>query len=104
MVMSQLGDDRIPSGNGGGEETGDGGAPRSFLTRGNPAGGGGVVFFAGPRRRIAGVWDDTGVGRAPPHDKVFAAPISPRHKYDGTITNAIAFPLTSALYGVRLRQ
>ena len=27
-----------------------------------------------------------------------------RHKFDGTITNSIVYPLTTALYGVRIRQ
>ncbi|MBL7074218.1 glycosyltransferase [candidate division KSB1 bacterium] len=31
-------------------------------------------------------------------------PLYSRHKYDGTITNAIAYPLTRALYGLRVRQ
>jgi len=34
----------------------------------------------------------------------FVAPLYSRHKYDGTITNAIAYPLTRALYGARIRQ
>jgi hypothetical protein len=32
------------------------------------------------------------------------APYYHRHKYDGTITNSIVYPLTRALYGLRLRQ
>ena len=32
------------------------------------------------------------------------APLYSRYKYDGTITNAIAYPLTRALYGARIRQ
>jgi len=32
------------------------------------------------------------------------APLYLRHKNDGTITNSIAFPLTAALYGTRVRQ
>jgi len=32
------------------------------------------------------------------------APYYHRHKYDGTITNSIVYPLTRALYGRRLRQ
>jgi len=32
------------------------------------------------------------------------APLYARHKYDGTITNTIAYPLTRALYGMRIRQ
>ncbi|MFH1090436.1 MAG: glycosyltransferase [Pseudomonadota bacterium] len=34
----------------------------------------------------------------------FVAPLYVRHKYDGTITNSIAYPLTRALYGRRVRQ
>jgi glycosyltransferase involved in cell wall biosynthesis len=34
----------------------------------------------------------------------FVAPLYLRHKYDGTITNSIVYPLTRALYGVNLRQ
>jgi len=34
----------------------------------------------------------------------FTAPYYQRHKYDGTITNSIVYPLTRALYGLRVRQ
>jgi glycosyltransferase involved in cell wall biosynthesis len=34
----------------------------------------------------------------------FVAPYYKRHKYDGTITNSIVYPLTRALYGRRVRQ
>ncbi len=34
----------------------------------------------------------------------FVAPYYIRHKYDGTITNHIVYPLTRALYGKRIRQ
>ncbi len=34
----------------------------------------------------------------------FVAPYYLRHKYDGTITNTIVYPLTRALYGKRIRQ
>ena len=34
----------------------------------------------------------------------YAAPYYLRHKYDGTITNSLAYPLTRALYGKRIRQ
>lgn len=34
----------------------------------------------------------------------YVTPYYTRHKYDGTITNNIAYPLTRALYGVRVRQ
>jgi len=32
------------------------------------------------------------------------APLYARHRYDGTITNTIVYPLTRALYGQRIRQ
>lgn len=34
----------------------------------------------------------------------YVAPLYLRHKYDGTITNHLAYPVTRALYGVRVRQ
>lgn len=34
----------------------------------------------------------------------FVAPLYLRHKYDGTITNSIVYPMTRALYGQRIRQ
>src|SRR4026209_2412339 len=34
----------------------------------------------------------------------FVSPLYARYKYDGTITNNIAYPLTRALYGARIRQ
>ena len=34
----------------------------------------------------------------------FVAPLYSRHKYDGTITNSIVYPMTRALYGKRIRQ
>jgi glycosyltransferase involved in cell wall biosynthesis len=34
----------------------------------------------------------------------YVAPLYHRHKFDGTITNSIVYPLTRALYGRRVRQ
>jgi hypothetical protein len=34
----------------------------------------------------------------------YVAPFYLRHKYDGTITNSIVYPLTRSLYGQRIRQ
>lgn len=34
----------------------------------------------------------------------YVTPLYLRHKYDGTITNNVCYPLTSALYGVKVRQ
>lgn len=38
------------------------------------------------------------------NDFTYVAPLYVRHKYDGTITNSIAYPLSRALYGRRVRQ
>ncbi|MGD8560885.1 MAG: glycosyl transferase [Desulfarculaceae bacterium] len=38
------------------------------------------------------------------NDFGYVAPLYVRHKYDGTITNSIAYPITRALYGRRVRQ
>ena len=37
-------------------------------------------------------------------DFAFVAPLYVRHKYDGTITNNIAYPMTRSIYGRRVRQ
>ncbi len=37
-------------------------------------------------------------------DYDFVAPYYHRHKYDGTITNSIVYPMTRSLYGYRVRQ
>ncbi len=34
----------------------------------------------------------------------YVAPIYARHKYDGSITNHIAYPMLRAFYGLRVRQ
>jgi hypothetical protein len=37
-------------------------------------------------------------------DTDYVTPLYARHKHDGTITNSVAYPLTRALYGLRIRQ
>jgi glycosyltransferase involved in cell wall biosynthesis len=37
-------------------------------------------------------------------DVDYMTPLYARHKHDGTITNSVAYPLTRALYGLRIRQ
>ena len=34
----------------------------------------------------------------------YVAPLYSRHKHDGTITNTVTYPMTRALYGLRIRQ
>ncbi|MDQ3990983.1 MAG: glycosyl transferase family 2, partial [Actinomycetota bacterium] len=55
-------------------------------------------------RSINPHWLDRLLAPVVRHGYEFVAPVYSRHKYDGTITNCIAYPLTTALYGARIRQ
>jgi glucosylglycerate synthase len=55
-------------------------------------------------RSITPEWIDLLVRPILNFDYDFVAPYYYRHKYDGTITNSIIYPLTRALYGKRVRQ
>ena len=55
-------------------------------------------------RSITPEWIDLLVRPILSADFDFVAPYYHRHKYDGTITNSIVYPLTRSLYGVRVRQ
>lgn len=55
-------------------------------------------------RSITPYWIDRLLSPVVNHGYEFVAPLYVRHKYDGTITNAVAYPLTAALYGLRIRQ
>jgi len=55
-------------------------------------------------RSITPEWIDLLVSPILDQGYDFVAPLYRRHKYDGTITNSIVYPLTRALYGLRVRQ
>jgi hypothetical protein len=55
-------------------------------------------------RSIAPEWIELLAGPILKGGYDFVAPLYARYKYDGTITNAIAYPLTRSLYGARIRQ
>jgi glycosyltransferase involved in cell wall biosynthesis len=55
-------------------------------------------------RSIVPEWIELLVGPILKGGYDFVAPMYARYKYDGTITNNIAYPLTRALYGARIRQ
>jgi glycosyltransferase involved in cell wall biosynthesis len=55
-------------------------------------------------RSITPEWIDLLVKPIIDYDYNYVAPYYLRHKYDGTITNNIIYPLTRALYGKRIRQ
>jgi glycosyltransferase involved in cell wall biosynthesis len=55
-------------------------------------------------RSITPEWIDLLARPIIEEDFDYVAPYYKRHKYDGTITNSIVYPLTRALYGKRIRQ
>lgn len=55
-------------------------------------------------RSITPEWIDLLLKPILERDFDFVAPYYLRHKYDGTITNSIVYPVTRALYGKRIRQ
>ena len=55
-------------------------------------------------RSITPMWIARLLGPVVRAEADYVTPLYARHKHDGTITNSIAYPLTRALYGLRLRQ
>ncbi|HSD49158.1 MAG TPA: glycosyltransferase, partial [Actinomycetota bacterium] len=55
-------------------------------------------------RSITPGWIELLLGPVADHGFDYVAPLYLRHKYDGTITNSIVYPLTRSLYGREVRQ
>jgi hypothetical protein len=55
-------------------------------------------------RSIRPFWMDHLLTPVLRHGFDYVAPVYARHRFDGTITNSIAYPVTTALYGQRIRQ
>ena len=55
-------------------------------------------------RSITPEWMELLLGPVLLHEFDYVSPLYLRHKYDGTITNSIVYPLTRALYGQDVRQ
>ncbi|HKA25381.1 MAG TPA: glycosyl transferase family 2 [Candidatus Eisenbacteria bacterium] len=55
-------------------------------------------------RSVTPEWFELLLGPVLQEGYEFVAPLYSRHKYDGTITNAIVYPLVRSLYGKRIRQ
>jgi glycosyltransferase involved in cell wall biosynthesis len=55
-------------------------------------------------RSITPGWIELLLGPVVEHGFDYVAPLYLRHKYDGTITNSIVYPLTRSLYGREVRQ
>jgi hypothetical protein len=63
-----------------------------------------LVIIDSDLRSILPEWIELLAGPILKGDYDFVAPLYSRHKYDGTITNTVTYPLTRALYGHRIRQ
>ncbi|MDH4101287.1 MAG: glycosyltransferase [Nitrospirota bacterium] len=55
-------------------------------------------------RSITPEWIELLLSPVIKNDFDFVAPLYERHKFDGTITNSIVYPMTRALYGKSIRQ
>jgi glycosyltransferase involved in cell wall biosynthesis len=55
-------------------------------------------------RSITPEWIEMLIGPVLNKNYDYVAPLYRRHKYDGTITNSIVYPMSRALYGKRIRQ
>jgi glycosyltransferase involved in cell wall biosynthesis len=83
---------------------GKGSAFRLIFQMASMLGARGCVVIDSDLRSIAPEWIDLLLRPVLHAGFDFTAPFYHRHKYDGTITNSIIYPLTRALYGLRVRQ
>lgn len=63
-----------------------------------------VVFIDSDLRSIEPWWIDRLTKPIVENDAIYVTPYYVRHKYDGTITNNICYPIVSALFGKKIRQ
>jgi hypothetical protein len=87
-----------------GGPAGKGSALRSIFEIAKELGAGTCAVMDADLRSVTPYWLDRLLSPVVNHGYEFVAPLYTRHKYDGTITNAVAYPLTAALYGRRIRQ
>src|SRR6266545_2784025 len=83
---------------------GQGSAFRAIFTVAECLNARACAVFDADLRSVTPMWVEHLVGPVLYHGYDLVAPMYERHKFDGTITNSIAFPITAALYGQRLRQ
>lgn len=76
---------------------------RNLFTKAVELGAKAVIVVDADLKSITPLWIRN-LGEPLFEDYEFVAPLYVRHKYDGPITNTIAYPLTRALYGRRVRQ
>jgi hypothetical protein len=83
---------------------GKGSAFRAVFEVARELGAKGCAVVDSDLRSITPAWLDRLISPVVRYGYDFVAPIYARHRFDGTITNSIAYPVTTALYGTRLRQ
>jgi glucosylglycerate synthase len=83
---------------------GKGSAFRAIFEVAGRLGAVGCAVVDSDLRSIQPFWLDNLLRPVLDHGFDHVAPVYARHRFDGTITNSIAYPVTAALYGTRLRQ
>jgi hypothetical protein len=84
--------------------SGKGSAFRAIFTAAECLNARACAVFDADLRSVTPTWVEHLVGPVLYHGYDLVTPMYERHKFDGTITNSIAFPITAALYGHRVRQ
>ena len=83
---------------------GKGSAVRAVLEATQILGARACVTLDADLRSVAPWWVERLAGPVLAGQADYVTPLYLRHKYDGTITNTLAYPMTRALYGLRVRQ
>lgn len=83
---------------------GKGSALRTILRVAERTGAKACAVLDSDLRSVTPQWVELLIEPVLGHGMDFVAPLYTRHKYDGTITNSIVYPVTRALYGKRVRQ
>jgi glycosyltransferase involved in cell wall biosynthesis len=83
---------------------GKGSALRAILEAARELEARAVVLLDSDLRSVAPWWLQRLATPILEHGACYVTPYYQRHKYDGTITNHICYPLTSCLYGKKMRQ
>lgn len=83
---------------------GKGNVLRGFFEIARAVGAKACAVFDSDLRSITPEWVPMMIGPVLLKDYDYVMPQYCRHKYDGTITNSIVYPLTTTLYGQNLRQ
>ncbi|MDK2885949.1 MAG: glucosylglycerate synthase [Thermosipho sp. (in: thermotogales)] len=84
--------------------SGKGTAMRSIFEIAHVVGAKAVVFLDSDLRSVEPFWIERLLKPILEGKTSYVTPYYIRHKYDGTITNSICYPLTTVLYGQKIRQ